>query len=230
MPTCTTSCGFRQDDRMTRAWKFLDERSRGIFSGFTWPRSNVDTAPGPWVESRDVIPCYQGVHACSVEQLAWWMSAQLWEIELAEPIVVEGPKLVAKRGRLVRLVDEWPDLGPELAEWAVWRVRDHAAQVLTAAGFADAGTELTSAVTFEDLGSAAASTDLDSTSAAGIALAQVADSVSDIANPIFACWGAARSAGHHASAFTRSINSYQRAFAAERVVQSDWIADRLHLV
>jgi hypothetical protein len=214
---------------MTRAWKFLDERSRGIFSGFVWPTSVVNGDPGPWVESREVIACEQGVHACSVDQLAWWMSAQLWEIELAGPIVVSGPKMVAKRGRLIRLVDAWPELGPELAEWAVWRVRSHAVEVMTSVGSTDAGAELTAAKNFDDLGSTAARMDLDPTSAAGIAIAQVTDSMDDVSNPIFACWDAARAAGHRASAADRSINSYERAFTAERTLQSQWIADRLHL-
>ena len=214
---------------MTRAWKFLDERSRGIFSGFTWPKSNVETAPGPWVESSEVIPCYKGVHACSVEQLAWWMSAQLWEIELAGPVVENGPKLVAKRGRLIRLVDEWPALGTELAEWAVWRVRGHAVDVLIAIGADDAAAKLTAAGSFEDLLSVATRINFDSTSAAGVAIEQVTDSIADVANPIFACWDAARAAGHSASVVNRSINTYQQAFAHERALQSAWIADRLHL-
>src|SRR4051812_3218805 len=105
-----------QYDSMTRAWKFLDERSRGIFSGFSWPTPTAVDVPGSWVESSEVIPCHEGVHACTRKQLAWWMSAQLWEIELAEPLVVKGPKVVAKRGRLVRMIDEWPGLRTELAE------------------------------------------------------------------------------------------------------------------
>ena len=214
---------------MTRAWKFLDERSMGIFSGFTWPTSNLDAAPGPWVESSEVIPCYEGVHACAVEQLAWWMSAQLWEIELAGPVIERGPKLVAKRGRLIRLVDEWPGLGTELAEWAVWRVRGHAVEVLTAVGARGAAAELAAADSFEDLGSVATRIKLDITTAAGVAIEQVADSVLDIANPIFACWDAARAAGHSASAVNGSINSYQQSFALERALQSEWIAERLHL-
>jgi hypothetical protein len=214
---------------MTLAWKFLDERSMGVFSGFTWPKSTIDTDPGPWVETSEVIPCYEGVHACSVEQLAWWMSAQLWEIELAEPVVVKGAKLVAQRGRLIRLVDDWPGIGAELAEWAVWRVRGHAVEVLTAMGDSDAGAKLATAETFDDLGNAAARINFDATTAAGIAIEQVTDSIADVANPIFACWDAARAAGHNASAVNGSINSYQQAFALERAVQSAWIAERLHL-
>jgi hypothetical protein len=214
---------------MTRAWKFLDERSRGIFSGFSWPKPAPGISPGPWVESGDVIPCSEGVHACSVEQLAWWMSAQLWEIELVGPVIESGPKLVAKRGRLIRLVEEWPHLGPELAEWAVWRVRDHAVEVLTTAGATEAGTELAAAASFEDLLSSAARIDFDSASAVGVAVEQVTDSVDDTSNPIFACWDAARAAGHAASAVNRSINSYKGAFALERALQSEWIATQLRL-
>jgi hypothetical protein len=214
---------------MTRAWKFLDERSMGVFSGFTWPRSNENGTFGPWVESSEVIPCYEGVHACSVEQLAWWMSAQLWEIELAGPVFEKGPKLVAQRGRLIRLVAEWPALGTELAEWAVWRVRDHAVEVLNAVGANDAASELTAAGSFEDLLSVATTINFESTSAAGVAIDQVADSIADVANPILACWDAARAAGHNASVPDRSITSYQQAFAHERQLQSAWIADRLHL-
>jgi hypothetical protein len=214
---------------MTRAWKFLDERSRGIFSGFTWPKPNEQTAPGPWVESSEIIPCYEGVHACSVEQLAWWMSAQLWEIELDDPVVQKGPKLVARRGRLIRLVDRWPALGTGLAEWAVWRVRGHAVDAMNSAGAHDAAATLTAAGSFDDLLSAATGLDFESTSTAGIAVEQVADSVADVANPIFACWDAARAAGHSASAVNRSVTSYQQAFAHERALQSEWIAERLHL-
>jgi hypothetical protein len=158
------------------------------------------------------------------------MSAQLWEIELAGPIVVQGPKMVARRGRLIRRIDTWPDLGPQLAEWAVWRVRGHAVAVLTAAGSSDTGADLASAESLHDLASAAAGFDVDPTSAEGVAIAQVTDSVEDVSNPIFACWDAARAAGHRASAVDRSINSYKRAFAAERILQSQWIADRLQLV
>ena len=60
--------------------------------------------PGPWVEAREVKACEQGVHGCGVDQLAWWMIAQLWEIELDGPVDVKGHKMVARRGRLKRLV------------------------------------------------------------------------------------------------------------------------------
>ena len=119
---------------MKVAWKFLDERSRGIFSGFMWPTPGAGHDVGPWVESGDVVACERGVHCCDLDDLAWWMSAQLWEIELDGPVVADLRKIVAPRGRLVRLVAGWPSIGGELAEWAVWRVRDHVVDVLDEVG------------------------------------------------------------------------------------------------
>ncbi|MGZ4766205.1 MAG: hypothetical protein ACXV5U_06455 [Ilumatobacteraceae bacterium] len=54
---------------MSSAWKFLDERSRGIFSGFTWPLAGAGHE-GAWVDSGDVVACERGVHACDLDDLA----------------------------------------------------------------------------------------------------------------------------------------------------------------
>ena len=214
---------------MTRAWKFLDHRSTGVFSGFVWPTPTDAGRPGPWVESPALIPCEQGVHACSAEHLAWWMSAQLWEIELAGEVVAGDQKVVAERGRLIRLVGAWPGLGMQLAEWAVWRVRDNAVGVLTTVGNTAAATALAGTETFDSLATVARGLRLEPASPAGIAVDQAVDAIDDGANPIFACWDAARSAGHRASAVDRSIDSYKAAFASERQAQSRWIAEHLSL-
>lgn len=215
---------------MTKAWKFLDQRSTGIFSGFTWPTPTEAGQPGPWVESGGIVPCEQGIHACSTDQLAWWMSAQLWEVELGGEIVVGDQKMVAERGRLSALVGEWPGVGMDLASWAMWRVRDNAVVVLTAFDRPADAAALAAADTFEGLEAVAAGINVEATTAAGIAVEQVVDAMGDVANPIFACWDAARAAGHRASAADRSIASYNAAFATERQTQSHWIADRLSLV
>lgn len=216
---------------MSRAWKFLDDRGKGVFSGFLWPTPSADGAAGAWVETRRAVACEEGVHACSLDQLAWWMSAQLWEVELDDPVDVRGQKVVATRGRLTRRIDRWPDLGSQLAEWAVWRVRDHAVELIASLGdgaHAGIALELAAVSTFDAL-AGGVRVDLDPTSAAGIAVFQASDAAEDIANPIFACWDAARAAGHCASAVDRSIASYQAAFAAERLTQSRWIAQQLQL-
>jgi hypothetical protein len=217
---------------VSRAWKFLDDRGKGVFSGFPWPTPGADGGVGPWVEARRAVACEEGVHACSLDQLAWWMSAQLWEIELDNPVDIRGQKVVATRGRLTRRIDEWPHLGGPLAEWGVWRVRDHAVALLESIEepeHAAVAQELAALSTVEALAGCAARAGLDPTTAAGIAVSQAADAAEDIANPIVACWDAARAAGHRASAVDRSITSYQAGFAVERQIQSRWIAQQLRL-
>jgi hypothetical protein len=214
---------------MTTAWKFLDDRSTAVISGFRWPTPTVAGEPGPWVVAGDVVPCEQGVHACTLDQLAWWMSAQLWEIELDGEVQVDTHKIAAERGRLVQRADGWPEVGAELAEWAVWRVRDHVVAALTAVGEGGVAGPLAAATDFAMVAQASATPVFAADTPAAVAIAQVRDSLDDIANPIFACWDAARAAGHAASAIDRSIASYQAAFAAERVVQSRWLAGRLGL-
>lgn len=214
---------------MTRAWKFLDHRSTGVFSGFVWPTPAEAGRPGPWVESASLVPCEQGIHACSAEHLAWWMSAQLWEIELSGEVIAGDQKVVAERGRLVRLIGGWPDLGAQLAEWAVWRVRDDAVAVLTTVGNTAGATAMAATETFDSLATVAGGLRLEPASPAGIAVEQVVDAIDDVVNPIFACWDAARAAGHRASAIDRSIASYKAAFASERQAQSRRIAERLSL-
>lgn len=214
---------------MVIAWKFLDQRSTGVISGFAWPTPAVPGEPGPWVDAGAVVVCEQGVHACTVDQLAWWLSAQLWEIELDGEVRVETHKIAAERGRLVQRADGWPEVGVELAEWAVWRVRDHVVAALTAVGEGGTAGQLAAATDFAMVAQATATPAFAADTPAAIAIAQARDSLDDIANPIFACWDAARAAGHAASAVDRSVASYQAAFAAERVVQSRWLAGRLGL-
>lgn len=214
---------------MTRAWKFLDDRSRDTLAGVAWPTPNAAREPGQWVSSADVNPRAQGVQACTADQLAWWFSAQMWEVELAGHIAVAGHTTVADRGRLVRLVDGWPDVGIPLAEWAVWRVRDNTVAILAQLGYTAAGDDLASASTFESVARAGSAAQGTLGSAAGVAVAQILDALDDIATPIFACWDAARSAGHRASADNLSVDAYTSAFAAERLAQSVWVAERLEL-
>jgi hypothetical protein len=170
------------------------------------------------------VACEHGVHACTTDDLAWWMSAQLWEIEIDGPIRVGERKIVGERGRLVRMITTWPSLGAALAAWAVWRVRDNTVEMLRIAGEVEAAERLTAATSSADLASAASQVTCDPRSPVGVALAQAADAAGDLGNPIVACHDAARSAGHLASAEDRSIASYRAAFAAERLAQSEWIA------
>lgn len=80
------------------AYKFLCAGRIGAFSGFAWPEAE-------WVEAAPE-PCRSGVHACEPADLPYWLNAELWEIELEEPIR-DARKLVAPRGRLRRRIDGW---------------------------------------------------------------------------------------------------------------------------
>lgn len=46
------------------------------------------------------------MHACTAEDLPYWLNAELWEVELDGAVRGER-KLSAQRGRLVRRVDAW---------------------------------------------------------------------------------------------------------------------------
>jgi hypothetical protein len=84
------------------AYKFLRPGAIAPFTGFRWE-------PGEWVEVDAAAPCRAGVHACRVDQLPYWLGAELWEVELAGDVLQRERKLVAPRGRLVRRIDAWND-------------------------------------------------------------------------------------------------------------------------
>ena len=83
------------------AYKLLGEGRVAPFSQVAWPE------PGEWLEADAVDPCRSGIHACRADQLPPWLAlGDLWEVEL-EDVVVDERKVVARRGRLVRRIDQW---------------------------------------------------------------------------------------------------------------------------
>lgn len=85
------------------ALKFLREGGVGPFSYFQWPRPGSG-GPAAWVEP---LPGDRGIFACDIDHLVYWLAPELWIIELDGEVVVEGRKLSAPRGRLVRRVEAW---------------------------------------------------------------------------------------------------------------------------
>jgi hypothetical protein len=87
---------------MTGAYKFMRLGAAGPFSGVGWER-------GQWVEGgpKEPKPCRRGVHACRPEHLPYWLSEELWEVELDGEIAATDYKLVAERGRLVGQLEGW---------------------------------------------------------------------------------------------------------------------------
>jgi hypothetical protein len=112
-----------------RAFKFLLPDRVAPFSRFTWP-------VGEWVEGGDQAACNAGVHACEPGDLPFWLTEELWEIELAGQISRGRHKVVAERGRLVGRVDSWNDAAAEqFGAACVTRVRELAARRTEAAGY-----------------------------------------------------------------------------------------------
>ena len=203
-----------------RAWKFLDERGRGMITGFAWP------APGEWVTVDGPLEdCVRGVHACRADDLGWWLSAQLWEIELAGDRLEGRHAVVASRGRLLRQIEGWPAAGGELAAWATWRCRDRTAE-LWAAVDPQVSAALRSAATFDDLAALVTGLPREVGRPEQEATAYLAAHLAARANPVLACINDAQSAAHHALATGASPDD---AFAAERGAQSRWLVDRLAL-
>jgi hypothetical protein len=103
------------------AYKFLCTGSIGRFSGTPWP------AAGQWLEAAGALEaCVSGVHATSLDALAYWFEDELWTVELDGEILDLGTVLVARRARLVERIEAWPRVSPEFA-------RDCATQARTLA-------------------------------------------------------------------------------------------------
>ncbi|MDQ1425525.1 MAG: hypothetical protein QOD72_3023 [Acidimicrobiaceae bacterium] len=105
-----------------------------MFTATPWPRP-IGDEPGPWLETQSVLPCHSGIHACEAGDLAYWLGADLWEIELDGEIEPSHHKVVARRGRLVRGIDGWTErVAGEFPKWCAWRARDRAVEVLIGVG------------------------------------------------------------------------------------------------
>lgn len=100
-----------------QAYKCLRPGRVGPFSGFDWPM-------GVWVEGADAALCVRGVHACRADDLPYWLTQELWEIELEGEVRPERRKLVADRGRLIRRIEGWtPASATSFAEACAARAR-----------------------------------------------------------------------------------------------------------
>lgn len=82
-------------------FKFLNHDRLPAHGGFgQWPE------PGTWTKEIDPIPCEQGWHLCRKKDIFHWTHNTLWVVE-AEGVVEDFSKVVARRARLVRQVEEW---------------------------------------------------------------------------------------------------------------------------
>ncbi|HEY1908966.1 MAG TPA: hypothetical protein VGG91_23185 [Myxococcaceae bacterium] len=120
-----------------RAWKFLETGRIAPFGGHTWPATAGD-APGAWVRfpGREIF-------ACRLDDLPWWIAAELWEVELEPPVRALETQIAAAAGRLLRRIDAWD--GAALRAYGVAcaeRARDLAIESLTRDGRAEEAQDL----------------------------------------------------------------------------------------
>jgi hypothetical protein len=208
------------------AYKFLDGRGRGVFSGFSW----TGRPAGAWVDTPEVVACRAGVHAARPADLAWWINEELWEVELDGAIVDAGTKLVAPRGRLRRRIDEWAGAAAaEFTRAVVFRARDAA---LSLGGATAELAALRDGDTVEAVQAAAVAglAALEEGTDGHVAVGLVADTAHFAGEHI--CHGpfiSACAAAHAASASSGRRDDWRAGLVAERAWQSAWIARRLAL-
>jgi hypothetical protein len=199
------------------AYKFLRSGRVGPFSRFSWPE------PAIWVQAgQNPDTCRSGIHACRTQDLPWWLADELWEIELQDPVRVDGHKLVATAGRLRSRVEDWtPAAAHAYAEACAWRARGSAVQALRLAAHAPAADELAACETLDDLLAATRrlAGDLpDSRISLTIAGDGAARAIS----------GATPTAAYIAAHAALRVNG-PAGYSAERAWQSQWLIRRLRL-
>jgi len=122
-----------------KAYKFVKvvrpgsgrKRLRGPFSGFEWRR-------GTWERpSEPPSPCLVGVHACGVQDLPYWLSDELWVVDLEGDVQELDRKLLAPGGRLDRRVEGWnARTAMEFAEDCARRLQASTVEVMRRSGLA----------------------------------------------------------------------------------------------
>jgi hypothetical protein len=92
------------------AYKFLRSGAVGPFSGRAWPVPARADGPAEWVAVEGPLElCVNGIHACASQSLSGWLGEELWAVELAGELHETEGMLLARRGRLLSRVEDWPD-------------------------------------------------------------------------------------------------------------------------
>lgn len=123
------------------AYKFLSAGAVAPFTGYRWPLPGPSGA-GAWIAAADARP-HHGVHACRAADLAFWVDAELWRIELADPVRQGQRQIIGRRGRLLDRVASWDAaMAHAFAEACVWRARDRSAASLRRSSLVEAAERL----------------------------------------------------------------------------------------
>ena len=88
-------------------YKFLTAVNEGEYSGFNFtdylPK---DGQAGEWLpEVKELSLCNSGYHACEKKDIASWINAQLYEVELGERMLAGDNKIVSNTMRFVRKIE-----------------------------------------------------------------------------------------------------------------------------
>jgi hypothetical protein len=135
------------------AYKFLARGAVGPFTGFAWPAPSA-AAPARWVEAPDRQEDH-GIHACRARDLAFWLDAELWRAELADPVSDGQRQVISPRARLLERIAAWDEAAARgFAEACLWRARDFCAAAFRGESAVDA-RPLDGATTVLELRSAA---------------------------------------------------------------------------
>ncbi len=204
------------------AYKFLAAGAVGPFTAFRWPTPGPSGA-GAWVEAPDHRPEH-GVHACRVQDLAFWLDEELWRAELADPVAEGQRQVIGASGRLLERVAAWnAEAAHAFAGACVWHARDRCAVALRGAGFGGESELLAGCRALPDLD--ATSKALTSHAGLPAALAgYVAEAIDFLLAGDWACstYICARSA-------VIAGGGVESDFAAERERQAALLAERLGL-
>jgi hypothetical protein len=189
------------------AYKFLERGAVGPFTRFAWPTD------GKWVDAVD-IGGGRGIHACRARDLPYWISDELWRVEMADPVRERETQIEGPRGRLLTRVDGWD---PRIfASACAFRTRDLALEALGNGG------RLAQASSLDELVAAARAFPSEDRFQA-----EMVGYVIDAA--VRAREGHAGSSSHTAAVAAVALHGPQAAFAAERAWQARWLTERLKL-
>jgi hypothetical protein len=199
------------------AYKFLRSGRIGPFSGFQWP------GPGVCVRApRDLVACKRGIHACRPSDLPWWLSDELWEIELDGRVQPDEHKIFAPAGRLGAQIDAWtPACAQAYADACAWRAHARAVQALTRAGYRRDAHQLAACPTLDEVLVATRKL-ADDIPHARISLTIAGDGA------IRALTGAPPTSAYIAAHAAMRLDG-AAGYTAERAWQSRWLVDRLGL-
>ncbi len=204
------------------AYKFLAQGAVAPFTGFRWPLPGG--APGTWVEAAGRRPDL-GIHACLPRDLAYWLEAELWRVELSEPVADGQRQVIASRARLLDRVSAWnAETAAEFALEAALMARDRVAAALRRAGLDAAADELARPA---ELGGLLAASKAAAAPGVGRS-AELAAYLAEAAETALA-GDFAVSAYISARAAVPSSGGDEREFAAERARQGQWLNERLAL-